>query len=328
MPQEAARVTHIPINQIDRNPHNPRRLFDSEPMTVLRESISKLGVLVPVTVYERSSTDASRLNVTPYVLLDGERRWRIVKELGMETIPAIIVEEPSDVNNIVTMFHIHNVREGWQLMPTALKLQTLMQKLDTTSERELASITQLKISQIRRCKILLSYPEKYQNMMLAPVSDRFKADFFIELDRIRRPALAEEFPPWIKRGDETCIDLFIDKYRTRTIVNITEFRELAAAYRGALDHGKLDTFFEQLDRFLDNESMKIQEITIPGVDFHRESQEIMRSSNRLLNQLRNIDNEALVADESLVKLLHQLAKEIASRLSETLAIEARDELRS
>ena len=137
-------------------------------MTILRESIDRLGVLVPITVYARSSYKEGMKNTSPYVLLDGERRWRCVRELGKNTIPAIIVEEPTEVNNILTMFHIHNVREGWQLMPTALKLQTLMEELDTTNERELATITQLTISQIRRCKILLSYPEKYQNFMLAP----------------------------------------------------------------------------------------------------------------------------------------------------------------
>ena len=44
-------VTHIPVANLEPNPHNPRRLFDEEPMRILQESIEQVGVLVPITVY-------------------------------------------------------------------------------------------------------------------------------------------------------------------------------------------------------------------------------------------------------------------------------------
>ena len=323
---ERARVQNIPIGEIAPNPHNPRRLFDEEPMQVLKASIAKLNVLVPITVYQRESYDPERPKLTRYVLLDGERRWRCVIALEQDTIPAIIVDQPTDVNNILTMFHIHNLREGWQLMPTALKLQTLMDELGTENERELNMLTQLSISQIRRCKILLSYDAKYQNLMLAPQSDRLKADFFIELDRIRRPALTEGFPPWTRRGDEECIDIMLRKYNNGVIKAVTQFRELAAKYRGAVEYGKLDVFFEGLDRFLDDENMTIDEITVPDIEYHKAALEARRSSKRLVNQLRGLDDEALAADEDLVKALLDLAREISKRLSQALVVEAHDEL--
>src|SRR5436190_12852734 len=173
-----APVEIIPIEHIQPNPHNPRRLFDEEPMRILEESIQKLGILVPVTVYPTTS-GLQDVRKGRFVLLDGERRWRCARELKLPSIPAIIVDQPSPERNILTMFHIHNVREGWQLMPTALKLQTLMERLDETNERRLTELTQLSISQIRRCKILLTYPKRFHNMMLAPQSERMKADFFI-----------------------------------------------------------------------------------------------------------------------------------------------------
>lgn len=324
--EQAARVRQIPIRDIAPNPHNPRRLFDDEPMGILRDSIAKLGVLVPVAVYERQRDEASTADLTTYVLLDGERRWRCVQNLEMAEIPAIVVAQPSEVNNILTMFHIHNVREGWQLMPTALKLQTLMEQLDTTNERELASLTQLSISQIRRCKILLSYDQKYQEMMLAPQSERLKADFFIELDRIRGPALASEFPPWLKRGDEKCIDTFLNKYLRGIIKAVTEFRILAATYRAAVEYEQLDTFFTELDHFLSDEDMGIGDFEVPGADFYKHAFELRRSTTRVLNQLSELDDEALAADEDLVQVLFQLAKLISERLRDSLVIEAHDEL--
>lgn len=323
---QIARVENIAIGEIAPNPHNPRRLFDEEPMQVLQESIAKLGVLVPITVYQRELYGPERPRLTRYVLLDGERRLRCVIALQRDTIPGIIVDQPTDVNNILTMFHIHNLREGWQLMPTALKLQKLMEELDTSNERELNTLTKLSISQIRRCKILLSYDEKYWNMMLAPQSERLKADFFIELDRIRKPALTEGFPPWASRGDEQCIDILLRKYHHDVIKAVTEFRELAAKYRGAVYYDKLDAFFEQLDRFFDDEHMGIDDIRVADVEYHKAAFEARRSSSRLLNQLRDLDDEALAADEELVKTLLDLAREIRRRLTETLVVEAHDEL--
>lgn len=209
MEVRSARVTNIAVQNISPNPHNPRRLFDPDPLSVLKGSIDKLGVLVPLDVYPKDPSSDSVDD--QFILLDGERRWRCVQELGISEVPCIIIEAPSEQHNILTMFHIHNVREGWQLMPTALKLEQLMGLLNPENERELAELTKLSISQVRRCKILLTYPDRFQQMMLTPVSDRFKADFFIDLQRIRGPALDNQFPLWVEREDENCVDLMIDK---------------------------------------------------------------------------------------------------------------------
>ncbi len=320
-----AKVRYINVSDIDPNPHNPRRLFDEGPMSELRDSIEKLNVLVPVTLYERSS-HSENTNLKPYVLLDGERRWRCVIELKKEKIPAIVVQEPNDIENILTMFHIHNLREGWQLMPTALKLETLIKKLKTTNERQLSAITQLNLSQIRRCKILLSYSRKYQNMMLAPQDERLKADFFIELDRVRKTALEGDLDVWIRRGDEKCIDLMVKKYRDRKIIAVTDFRDLAAKYRAASEKGKAPIFSKMLDRFFEDSDMQIADINVPGVNYHKSVKELSRTSVRMLHQLETINDEILAANGELTSSLYKLAKAISERLRATLVVESRDEL--
>jgi len=37
-------VEIIPVEHIEPNPHNPRRLFDEEPMRILKELTEKLGI--------------------------------------------------------------------------------------------------------------------------------------------------------------------------------------------------------------------------------------------------------------------------------------------
>ena len=319
----SARVANIATSRISPNPHNPRTLFDDEPMHFLEESIRKLGILVPLDVYpEKEERDDPETDT--FVLLDGERRWRCAKKLGLSAVPSIIVATPTPETNILTMFHIHNLREGWQLMPTALKLQDLMAMLETTNEREIASLTRLSLSQVRRCKVLLTYPERIQQMMLAPPDERFKADFFIDLQRIRGPALEKAFPPWIDRGDDKCIDIMIDKYQRGTIKAVTEFRKLVSIYRACESQGRSAEFMSALDSFLSTREMRIDEIEIPGANFAAEAEEIGRSTRRLLTQLEKIDLENVAADEDLIRDLKLLHRLIVRKLEDALLVRPRD----
>lgn len=316
---KAAKVTNISISHIEPNPHNPRRLFDAEPLAILKESIAKLGILVPITVYPKTIGKEDP-NKDWFIILDGERRWRCVTSLNKKKIPAIIVDPPTDARNILVMFHIHNLREGWQLMPTALKLEVLIKQLSVKSENKLHVLTKLSIGQIRRCKILLSYPRKFQNLMLAPPSKRLKSDFFIELQRIRKPALNEEFPPWIKRGDVRSIQIILDKYLNGVIVAVTEFRRLAEIYRGAIRLKKVKRFYKEFDAFLKNEKWGIDSINIPGANFERETKEVTRSAFRLESQISSLEDDALASNEELIEALKNLQELIKRKLNDAMVI--------
>lgn len=323
MNKSPAKVATIKVKNIEPNPHNPRRLFDEKPMMILKESIQKLNILVPLDVYpkEETRTDSEK---DKFVLLDGERRWKCAKALDFEYVPCIVIEKPSEEENILTMFHIHNVRVGWQLMPTALKLKMLMKMLGTTSEDKLTELTKLSRSQVRRCKILLTFPVKHQEMMLAPVEDRFKADFFIDLHRIRGPALSENFPPWIERGDEKCIDIMISKYRQNVIKAVTEFRTLASIYSGAKRIKEIDLFYSKLDNFFDTPEMKISDIKVASTSFEQEIKEISKSSKRLFHQINTCPIEGIASDENLISDLKKLARLINTKLEKALLNEPRE----
>jgi ParB family transcriptional regulator, chromosome partitioning protein len=71
----------ILISDISLPKQQPRRYFDPAKMLELKESISHHGILEPIIV---RSVD------TGYELVAGERRFRAVKELGLEKIPAVI----------------------------------------------------------------------------------------------------------------------------------------------------------------------------------------------------------------------------------------------
>lgn len=75
-------IRHIPVVQVVPNPKQPRTDFDETALEELAQSIRGKGVLQPILV--RPVADGR------FELVAGERRWRAVQRLKLETIPAIV----------------------------------------------------------------------------------------------------------------------------------------------------------------------------------------------------------------------------------------------
>lgn len=209
-------LMHLSVDAISPNPENPRLIFDQEKLDILAESISEVGILVPLIVFEEEDGK--------YLLLDGERRWMCAKRLNLKDIPANVIAKPNKIENILRMFNIHNVREDWELMPTALKLGDLINELGITNERRLNELMSLSIGMIRRCKTVLSLPKKYQKGIL---NREFKADFFIEMDAKALRKLEKVLPNFYKKyGKEELINLFVSMLKNGKIKSVTDFRFL------------------------------------------------------------------------------------------------------
>jgi ParB family chromosome partitioning protein len=71
----------IPLDQIERNPHQPRTSFEDEALGELAASIATHGVLQPILVTE---------TLDGYRLVAGERRLRAARMAGLDRIPAVI----------------------------------------------------------------------------------------------------------------------------------------------------------------------------------------------------------------------------------------------
>jgi ParB family chromosome partitioning protein len=75
-------LREIPLELIEPNPRQPRRVFDQAAIAELAESITARGVLQPVVV--------SKLPGGRYELVAGERRLRAAKVAGLDAIPAMV----------------------------------------------------------------------------------------------------------------------------------------------------------------------------------------------------------------------------------------------
>lgn len=215
--EEHRGLRYIPPDHIDRNPENPRLIFRQGPMDELKKSIYEVGILVPLIVYQQSATGR-------FMLLDGERRWTCAKELNLPRVPANIIPEPSRLENILSMFNIHNVREEWEPMPTAKKLQQVMELTRATRNAELAQMTGIPEAQVKRLRVLLEFPEKFQDMVL---KRQIKHDFLIEMYPAWRSLVRNAPQIASKYTLETFADALLEKERSGGMQSVTEFRDLA-----------------------------------------------------------------------------------------------------
>ena len=283
--QVRSELLHIPVDQISSNPENPRLIFDQGKLDMLAESISEVGILVPLIVYKED--DGS------YVLLDGERRWLCAKRLNKKDVPANIIAKPTKIENILRMFNIHNVREEWELMPTALKLGQLMQEMNERSERRLSELTGLTAGTIRRCKVLLSLSKKYQEAIL---KGQFKPDFFIEMENALRKIENNLPEMYEKYGRDGLIGFFVDMHKKGQIPDVIDFRLFTKVLEGeklGLDHEALQNLVE---RVIIKQEMNFQESYEVIEDLVSISQ-IEQKVVRLMDTFRSINYDRLKQQE-------------------------------
>lgn len=246
-----SKLNEIRIDNIRPNPDNPRLLFDQERLDSLAESISKVGILVPLIVYEDRKGK--------FVILDGERRWRCAKRLNLQVVPANIIAKPSKLENILRMFNIHNVREEWELMPTARKLGELMKmrKLEKVGETKLSELTSLDLGTIRRCKILLGIPKKYQDAILL---HRYKADFFIEMETKVLRKIEINLPDIFKKyGRNGLIEIFVKMLDEGRIKSVTDFRFFQKVLQGSKFGLDSKTVREIANKVIVDQTMNLKE---------------------------------------------------------------------
>jgi ParB family chromosome partitioning protein len=119
-------IGKIKISSITRNPYQPRTHFEKEALEELKSSINEHGVIQPITV---------RKAPHGYELISGERRFRASKELGLDEIPAYIL----DINDSVGMLELAMIenlhRQDLNPIETAFGYQRLIEECSLTQEQ-------------------------------------------------------------------------------------------------------------------------------------------------------------------------------------------------
>jgi ParB/RepB/Spo0J family partition protein len=222
----------VPTETVSPNPDNPRLIFRVDELEELENSIRHQGILVPLTVYREGRGNR-------FVILDGERRWRSATRLRLDRVPVIVQAKPAPMQNIMMMFAIHNAREDWDPLPSALKLGELSdlfekQRGRPPKERELADLASMTVGEVRRLRQILELPGEYIAELMAELElpraeQRITVDQVLETTRglnalARRNVVREDEVEPLRRA-------VVNKYREGVIESTVDPRLLARVAR-------------------------------------------------------------------------------------------------
>ena len=114
----------IDIGLIDRNPEQPRKIFDEDALRELAESIKVHGVIQPIIVKQIGDR---------YVIIAGERRWRASRLAGLKTIPCIIKNyTEQEISEIAIIENLQ--REDLNPIESAKAIKNLINQYNLTQD--------------------------------------------------------------------------------------------------------------------------------------------------------------------------------------------------
>lgn len=265
---------------VENNPENPRLIFDPVLMDELKASISEVGILVPLIVYP---TEGDK-----YILLDGQRRLTCAKELNHPDVPVNIIAPPTKVENILRMFNIHKVIAQWDLMPTALSLEKLMDYLHERGDARLAQLTGMTMTEVRRCKILLSFSDRHRKMVL---EQELKTDFLIEMypvtTSVKRvmPKLYEEY------AIDGLADAFIKMWEAKKMKAVTDFRKLSKILNSEKLGVSRDQIYDVFEKLFKDKSYSFDDAYADSVGALYVASDLNKLILKVLSELKESELE-------------------------------------
>lgn len=155
-PTEGDALIEVSVDQIEANPNQPRKSFESGSLDELAASIRASGVIQPIVVRQVG---------VGYQLIAGERRWRAARQAGLEHIPAI-VREATDAESLELALVENLLREDLNPMEEAEAFRHLLTQFGWTQE-QLAQRIGLDRTSIANVLRLLRLPETIQDDLRA-----------------------------------------------------------------------------------------------------------------------------------------------------------------
>ena len=121
---ETGKVLFLPVDAIQPNPYQPRRIFTQPELEELSQSIQELGVLQPLTVRRRNGQ---------WELVAGERRLRAAKLAGLDAVPCLSIHTDSQSSSLLAL--VENLqRRDLDFWEEALALRRLIDAYHISQE--------------------------------------------------------------------------------------------------------------------------------------------------------------------------------------------------
>ena len=143
-------MTFLPLSRIEPREEQPRNVFDEEALQTLADSISRYGVLQPITV--------RLLDSGYYQIIAGERRWRASRMAGLTEVPVRIIE--ADDRTTAELALVENLqREDLNPIEEAKGYKTLIEDYGLTQEDAAKSVGKSRPAVSNALRLLNLSPE-------------------------------------------------------------------------------------------------------------------------------------------------------------------------
>jgi len=154
-PAASEQISTLPIQNVEPNPLQPRKVFDEEELLALSESIREHGIIQPIAVRSVGSD--------LYQIIAGERRWRAARMAGLSEVPVLVLEV--DDRTVMEMALIENLqRQDLNPIEEANGYKTLMEEYGLTQE-ETASRVGKSRPAVTNALRLLALPQELQDQL-------------------------------------------------------------------------------------------------------------------------------------------------------------------
>lgn len=174
------KVISLPISDIVPNPAQPRKLFDSQALLELSESIARYGIIQPLSV---------RRFGRKYELVAGERRLRAAKMAGLTEVPCIILELNNEDSSVIAL--IENIqRRDLDYIEEAEALARLIKDYGLSQEEAARRISRSQSAVANKLRILKLSPEILYVLRESGLTERHaRALLRLPTEELRQQAL-------------------------------------------------------------------------------------------------------------------------------------------
>ena len=161
--KEEGRYLELLPNQLEPDPNQPRKTFDTQALSELQKSIEARGQLQPILIGEKGESGK-------YPIISGERRWRAISNSSeINSIAAIIRSGASDELLLLLMqIDENNQREQVPAIENALAMQRVVDicKTGGNDQAYAASVLGLSKASLSKHLSLLKAPDNIKQLSL------------------------------------------------------------------------------------------------------------------------------------------------------------------
>lgn len=215
MSKSAFIFKEIPLEQIQRDPDQPRKDFGTDgDENRLLISVRDIGIQSPLTV--------SEIEPNRYIIADGHRRYICAQKLRLETVPCRVYPKLDKGEFETIRFEIQNNRRPWKPLERSEALARIKDANNFKTNKELAAY--LHLSEVLVCNSLGLRNQKIEYIGLMEkyeLKEAYRVEFVRLKTKIRKIKDIE--------ADDIILRIF-GKVQHGTISSAKDFRKLGRIF--------------------------------------------------------------------------------------------------